>query len=64
MVVHSGEHVDKVFFGIDAEHPAVLGEREHLGRSGPGVAVADKEPVLGTQLDRTQCVLGEIIVDP
>ena len=63
MVVDASKHVSEVGFRVNSQHPAVLNQGEHQRRSWSGIWMPYKQPVLGSELDCTQSIFGQIVVD-
>jgi len=53
----AGEHVGKVFLGIDSKTAAVLNDGVEDGALLSRLLIAQKQPVFGTQLGRTNGAL-------
>lgn len=58
-----GQHVGQIGPGIDAEAAAVLHHGVEDGGFPAGVLATDEEPVLRSELGRTNGVLDEVVVD-
>lgn len=58
-----GQHVLKVFAGVDAQPAAVLHDGVEDGAFFARFDVAEEQPVLGSELGRADGILDEVVVD-
>jgi len=59
----AGEHVGEVFFRMDSQTTAVFDDGLEDGAFLTGFFIADEQPVLGSELGRTDRVFHEVVAN-
>ena len=63
VIGQAGDHIEQEGLGIDPGEPAVFDQREEIGQPRSGLGMADLQPVLGAQFERTNRLLDEVVIE-